>query len=1420
MVALCLSLAPAVGAETWSFQEVIIDETPLAEVRINDCSVGDFDRDGYPDFWLAGRGAGPGHFSAWYRNPGPDAATLPWTRYEFAEGSWKYGVVGDVDGDGDDDILASRDAEYVSAWAENDGTPTVGLWPVHDLGYNGKADLYYISDFNHDGINELVLMFKAGPIVILRNPGDPTLSWIPTEIQVVEASGETAGGSIGDVDNDGDADIVYGNKWHENPGATWTDGSTWVQHVFDSTWTIESRSVVVDINRDGRMDIVVSGEEALTAGVGIAIYTTTTPYVDDGWTKRIVDDSYILLHSLQVSDFDNDGDLDIYSAEMHWGSSQRVAVFEQDGDIDTWIPHIISNVGTHNSHIADFDLDGRMDIVGKNYEGDWRPRIWFNRNPGTVLSLDEWEKHVIETSLPHRGLFIDGKDLNRDGLPDLTVGAWWWPNPGRFDLPWVRTPIGGFFNNFSVAHDFDNDGDIDLFGTDGDNVGNDLLWAQNNGSGAFTVHDVLDPAAGDFLQGIAVGHAPAGANQQVFFSWHREEGMGTSRVHVPWDPAATTDWSWESINAFTNQEEMVLGDIDRDGRQDLHLGTQWLRQEPGGSFSLQPGIAPIIGGEPDRMRLADVDHDGDLDLVVGAEAVFLVLWAENQNAGQTWVSHTIATDFQSMSLDVGDIDKDGDVDVVAGAHDSLGEVSIYENVDAGSSWITHVVDPGEAGFDQHDGTQLRDMDSDGDLDIISTGFRDTAVVIYENTSSGGVGPIIGEAPVANAGGNETFVDLDNDGFAMVILDGSASLDPDGTLVSYEWFEGLTPIATGAMPGIPLSLGQHTMTLRVTDNDENTASDVVTLIIVPENGPPSASLIAHWKLDETAGLVAEDSVAFNDGNLLGGPLWQPAAGVVDGALEFDGIDDSVEIPGLDISGGAMTIAFWFKADDFENPYARFISKSIGADNEDHFWMVSTNKIGSSITLRFRLKTNGTTTKLIDANPLSAGVWTHVAATYDGSNMRIYVNGLETASTAKSGNIDTDPTALVAIGSQPSSLPPDPFDGLIDDMRFYNDFLTPDEIGSLICAGDPLDSDGDGVADACDPCPTDNPDDSDGDTVCDTDDVCAGGDDTLDTDGDGIPNACDSCLSVIIDTDGDGVCDSADICPGADDNLDSDGDGVADCQDSCPTDNPDDSDGDGVCDSADICPGFDDAVDTDGDGVPSLCDNCINDGNPGQDDLDADGIGDACDIPGISTVEIVDFEDIPVAVNSAIDDVDYSSGSLFFDISDDHSHFANGDVYVLEEPMACNDTTFFFAKGSYDPGPPEGWTHPSVVITLEGGGPFDLHALDMTESLLSAAATEVEIAGSLQGGGTVSTVVVLDGILDGVGAQDDFEAVSFDDRWMNLTSVRIQALSGWNEAEWGIDNLEIGYIPEPSLSLLQGVGLGCLLILGAIKRQSPN
>lgn len=95
-------------------------------------------------------------------------------------------------------------------------------------------------------------------------------------------------------------------------------------------------------------------------------------------------------------------------------------------------------------------------------------------------------------------------------------------------------------------------------------------------------------------------------------------------------------------------------------------------------------------------------------------------------------------------------------------------------------------------------------------------------------------------PVADAGLDQTVDDSDGDGFVSVLLDGSASLDSDGSLVSYEWSLGGSVLANGQMPTVSnLSVGSHAIMLTVTDDRGASNSDNVTITVNAYNPPPSA-----------------------------------------------------------------------------------------------------------------------------------------------------------------------------------------------------------------------------------------------------------------------------------------------------------------------------------------------------------------------------------------------------------------------------------------------------------------------------------------------------------------------------------------------------------------------------------------------------
>ncbi len=107
--------------------------------------------------------------------------------------------------------------------------------------------------------------------------------------------------------------------------------------------------------------------------------------------------------------------------------------------------------------------------------------------------------------------------------------------------------------------------------------------------------------------------------------------------------------------------------------------------------------------------------------------------------------------------------------------------------------------------------------------------------------------VTNQPPVANAGPDQTVADSDSSGSETVSLNGNASSDPDGSIVSYEWREGGAFVASGATPSISLTVGAHTLTLTVTDNGGATASDNVVITVLASTPAPDTVVItkANW-----------------------------------------------------------------------------------------------------------------------------------------------------------------------------------------------------------------------------------------------------------------------------------------------------------------------------------------------------------------------------------------------------------------------------------------------------------------------------------------------------------------------------------------------------------------------------------------------
>jgi len=216
--------------------------------------------------------------------------------------------------------------------------------------------------------------------------------------------------------------------------------------------------------------------------------------------------------------------------------------------------------------------------------------------------------------------------------------------------------------------------------------------------------------------------------------------------------------------------------------------------------------------------------------------------------------------------------------------------------------------------------------------------------------------------------------------------------------------------------------------------------------------PPADLVSWWPADGDA----EDFVGMNLGALVNGATF--AAGFVGQAFSLDGVNDYVEVPdaaNLNFSS-AITVQAWINPRSLPTRYPAIVKKS-GLSG------------GSSTTTGYSLEFHDGTPQVVlwvylenqwfssppGTVPVGTNTWSHVAATFDGAWIRMYINGTEIGPpTYKPGNIIPSSDNPLNIARDPAN-PSDPdryFDGLIDEVMIYNRALAAGEIRTIYQAKD--------------------------------------------------------------------------------------------------------------------------------------------------------------------------------------------------------------------------------------------------------------------------------------------------------------------------------------------------------------------------------
>jgi 7,8-dihydropterin-6-yl-methyl-4-(beta-D-ribofuranosyl)aminobenzene 5'-phosphate synthase len=192
----------------------------------------------------------------------------------------------------------------------------------------------------------------------------------------------------------------------------------------------------------------------------------------------------------------------------------------------------------------------------------------------------------------------------------------------------------------------------------------------------------------------------------------------------------------------------------------------------------------------------------------------------------------------------------------------------------------------------------------------------------------------------------------------------------------------------------------------------------------------SSLVAYWRLDETEGQIAHESVDHHDGVLHSGGVWEPMAGMVGGALRLDGSDDYVDTGyALNPSAAAFSVFAWVKGGA---PGQVILSQAGGAN-----WLMAAAPDGVLMT---DLKSAGRQSKSLSCQTvITDGNWHRVGLSWDGSNRMLYVDDIEVARDTQAGLAGSNGNLTIGTGS--ATAPGAFWSGLIDDVRVYNRAVKP-------------------------------------------------------------------------------------------------------------------------------------------------------------------------------------------------------------------------------------------------------------------------------------------------------------------------------------------------------------------------------------------
>ena len=349
-------------------------------------------------------------YVAWFQNDGSENFTKLAIDGDFGgrqdisnlQGAYPVNI-GDINQDGNIDVLATGYEADATVWYENDGN---GNFTRRDVDLNADgAHSIVPGDIDLDGdIDLLTTNQDAGTVTWYENDGNENFA-----LRLVDDSlGRAKYADLADIDGDGDIDFfAAGNEeniisWYQNDGS-----QNFTKQIIDNNAAGAYFAFATDLNRDGFIDVVTASQ----------LDNTIAWYQNDGsanFTKQVIDKEALGARSVYVVDLDDDGNLDVLSASV---DDDTVSWYRHDGN-GNFTQQIIDDFadGAYGIFAADVDGDGLTDVLSAGRD-DFTV-AWYrqsrepNRNPEVVNPITDL---IIPEELGNQILDLSNVFLDPDG---------------------------------------------------------------------------------------------------------------------------------------------------------------------------------------------------------------------------------------------------------------------------------------------------------------------------------------------------------------------------------------------------------------------------------------------------------------------------------------------------------------------------------------------------------------------------------------------------------------------------------------------------------------------------------------------------------------------------------------------------------------------------------------------------------------------------------------------------------------------------------------------------------------------------------------------------------------------------------------------------------------------------------------------